>query len=127
MPRPTAELQRQYQREWMRKRRARYLAGRDCEWCHATEDLQIHHRDPNTKKDHAIWSWKPERREAELAKCMVLCGRCHRKAHGQARRVEAELRNPHGTYRRYRLGCRCDLCRLANAEYERGRKARVAA
>ena len=33
------------------------------------------------KKDHKIWSWSKQRREAEIKKCVVLCRKCHVKAH----------------------------------------------
>jgi hypothetical protein len=120
---PTAK--RTYQREWMRERRARILAGRTCEWCETADELEIHHRDPNSKVSHRIWSWSTERIASELGKCIVLCRSCHDRGHAQALRVEAELRNPHGTVNRYWLGCRCDPCRTARRE--RARLERFAA
>jgi hypothetical protein len=116
---------RDYQRRWVARRRALFFRDRSCEWCGATEELELHHRDPNKKVSHSIWSWGEKRRLAELAKCIVICGPCHRRAHAEARRVEAELRNPHGTEQRYRLGCRCTDCRAANTE--RARRQREAA
>ena len=127
MPLPTKEAQREYQRQWLARRRQEFFEDKACEWCDATEGLELHHRDPARKEHHAIWSWSETRRLAEIAKCVVLCGPCHRKAHAQVRRLEAELRNPHGTRNRYGLGCRCSACRVAQSEYNRAHPARSTA
>ena len=110
------ELQRAYQRAWVARRRAAFFKGKSCEWCEATEQLELHHRDPSRKENHAIWSWGEARRLTEIAKCIVLCRDCHKRAHSEARRIEAELRNPCGTLPAYKRGCRCDACRAANRE-----------
>lgn len=123
MPYADPMRQRQAQREWVARRRRAFFADKACEWCAARDGLELHHRDPSRKEAHAIWSWSAVRRAAEIAKCIVLCGACHKRAHSEARRVEAELRNPHGTYSRYKLGCKCSYCRTANAEYQRLRRA----
>jgi hypothetical protein len=44
-------------------------------WRH--EAPENDHVDPSKKTSHSIWSWSPERREAEIAKCQVLCRPCH--------------------------------------------------
>lgn len=116
--------QRAYQRKWVNRRRAAFFNGKTCEWCASREGLELHHRDPNKKVSHAIWSWGEARRLAEIAKCVVICSVCHRRAHAEARRFEAELRNPHGTYLRYKMGCRCDACRAGNRDHQRESKAR---
>jgi hypothetical protein len=121
------EAKRAYQRTWLARRRALFFKGKVCEWCGATARLELHHRDPSRKLHHAIWSWGEARRSAEVAKCMVLCDPCHERAHAAARRVEAELRNPCGTYASYKRGCRCQSCRVANRDYQRDAKARRAA
>lgn len=72
------EQQRRYQRKWMNRRRRRWLDENGPCPCGATVDLEVHHRDPGRKVSHRVWSWKRERREAELAKCTVLCAACHR-------------------------------------------------
>lgn len=77
MPYRDPDVQRKYQREWIRKRRQEYLKGKVCRDCEGTEALELHHVDPATKVSHRIWSWRKERREAELAKCVVLCRDCH--------------------------------------------------
>lgn len=46
--------------------------------------------------------------EAELAKCEVLCRRCHAEIHTGSLRIE------HGSGG-YRRGCRCEVCRRAKA------------
>lgn len=123
MPYKNADLQRKAQREWVARRRAEFFLGKQCEWCAGTDHLELHHRDPSRKESHNIWSWSTPRRIAEIAKCIVLCVVCHRRAHAEVRRVEAELRNPHGTYLRYKMDCRCADCRAANRDYQRSRKA----
>lgn len=126
MPYKDPDRQREYARRWVARRRSTFFFEKECEWCHAREDLELHHRDPNKKENNAIWSWGDKRRFAEIAKCIILCRSCHQKAHSQARRVEAELRNPHGTFNRYKLGCHCQPCRDANAERQRQRKREAA-
>jgi hypothetical protein len=111
--------QREYQRDWMARRRAEALEGRACIDCGATERLEFDHRDPAEKLDHRVWSWSVARITAELAKCDVRCAHCHRRRHAAERRR-------HGI-KRYQGGCRCDICRaaksVANARYlERRRR-----
>lgn len=77
---PYAELkrQREYQRNWMAKRRADWFAENGpCVDCGALDDLEADHRDPALKISHRIWSWSDSRRAAELAKCVVRCAPCH--------------------------------------------------
>lgn len=78
--------------------------------CGMIEELEIHHIDPTIKVSHRIWSWAPARRNAELAKCEVLCHDCHLKETWQGRRAL------HGTTTRYnKWRCRCPACRTAKA------------
>lgn len=123
MPYADREAQRAFQRERARRLRAEFFTGKCCAWCEATEALQLHHVDPAKKVSHKIWSWSKPRRHAEAAKCIVLCEPCHRRTHAEVRRLEAELRNPCGTWQAYKRGCKCAACRLANAERQRERKA----
>ncbi|HXH87408.1 MAG TPA: hypothetical protein VNI55_02225 [Gaiellaceae bacterium] len=111
----------------MARRRAIFFGPRKCAWCASREQLELHHLDPSRKENHAIWSWGEARREVEIAKCIVLCRPCHQRAHSEAKRVEAELRNPCGTRAAYDRGCKCDACRLAKREYNRAHPARKAA
>lgn len=75
----TGDKKREYDREWVRKRRATFFAGKCCVKCGSTESLELDHIDPAEKVSHAIWSWREERRLAEAAKCQVLCYKCHKK------------------------------------------------
>lgn len=72
------EMQRFYQREWMRSRRERYFIGKSCATCGSKVNLELDHKNPKDKADHKIWSWSKVRRDIELAKCEVLCSACHR-------------------------------------------------
>lgn len=112
MPRPTKDLQREYQRKWVAERRAKAMAGASCVRCGSTDSLELDHIDPKTKVDHKIWSWSQQRREAEIAKCQWLCQRCHiEKSLADRGSSPAKC----GTLTRYRHGCRCDACRLAKS------------
>jgi hypothetical protein len=116
MPYADPETQRAYQREWWRRRREKWLADKCCVNCGTTEGLQVDHIDPSTKLSHKVWSWSLERREAELAKCQVLCSFCH-KAKTAAERWRPI---PHGTHSGYaHHGCRCSACRAGQRVYQR--------
>ena len=78
MPFKDRAQHREYCRQWMRHRRARFFADKQCEHCRSTQQLELHHDDPNEKTSHRIWSWSAARRAAETAKCQVLCKTCHR-------------------------------------------------
>lgn len=117
MPYADPEQQARYQREWIAKRRADWFAGRACIDCGATSDLVVDHRDPKEKVDHKVWSWREDRREAELAKCDVRCDSCHRKRH-------ADETRRHGI-EEWRRGCKCEVCRNAKVrimERERAKR-----
>src|SRR5262249_42011780 len=47
--------------------------------------LEFHHFDPFDKISHRVWSWAPAKRDAELAKCIILCQRCHVQRHREDR------------------------------------------
>lgn len=82
MPIKPLEERRKYAREWMAKRRKQWLAENGpCGRCGSTERLEIDHIDPALKTNHRVWSWAKLRRDAELAKCRVLCKKCHTKRH----------------------------------------------
>lgn len=96
-----------------RERRAEWIAskGGACERCGSSEHLQMHHRDKDQKESHAVWGWRKERRDAELAKCDLLCRKCHIEHHNQER-----IR--HGICR-FQTGCRCEVCRAAYRKFRR--------
>lgn len=126
MPIRDVEERRAYQRAWVRRRRAEYFADKCCARCGRMDHLELDHKDPSEKVSHNIWSWSRERREAELAKCQVLCEDCHQeKTDEDLRQMFGELK--HGTvsaYRRY--GCRCVACKKAEARYKKYRRSGVA-
>jgi hypothetical protein len=93
MPYKDPERQRAYQAQWVRARRAEYLADKRCAVCGTTERLEIHHRDPKQKITHRVWSWSDERRAAELAKSVVLCHDHHLEQTRQQRQRRAALRH----------------------------------
>ncbi|GAB1326912.1 hypothetical protein ACE1SV_12510 [Streptomyces sennicomposti] len=128
MPYKDPARRRQYAREWAARRRASFFDGKTCVECGGTERLELDHVDPGTKASHSIWSWAQARREAETAKCQILCFPCHRRKSCD----ERGYREPgcHG-WERYKAGCRCPECRAANAAHGRtvraNRRARRAA
>jgi hypothetical protein len=115
MPYKKPEDLRRAQREWCRARRQAFFNGKRCARCGGTEALELDHVDPEKKVSHKIWSWSDDRRDAEIAKCQVLCGECHLlKTFGRPVGARAE----HGTRSRYRSGCKCGPCRKANVDYK---------
>lgn len=110
-----------------RKARERYHAkrlawidsqGGKCKLCGSAERLEVDHINREDKSIHAslVWSRRAEVRDAELAKCQVLCYNCHRKKTNK----ENKVHRPCGDYVKYRHhGCRCSDCTLANTEYQR--------
>jgi 5-methylcytosine-specific restriction endonuclease McrA len=85
LPYASIEDKRAYQREWIRKRKARAVdqLGGKCAQCGSRESLEFDHLDPLTKDQrlrhvgHNMWSWSETRRQSELEKCQLLCRRCH--------------------------------------------------
>lgn len=125
----TGDKKREYQREWLARRRIRAIAmlGGSCVWCGSCENLEFDHIDPRTKDPRIrgvcgfpfSWSWN--RIEVELAKCWILCHDCHR--------VKTRDDQPdvlHGTEAMYkRYICRCSRCRSWSAKdraYYRAKK-----
>lgn len=81
MPYNDAVKQRKYQRKWQRARRKRAIdmLGGVCNRCSYKWKLEFHHRNPEEKEDHRIWSWSWKRILVEIAKCDLLCTKCHAK------------------------------------------------
>jgi 5-methylcytosine-specific restriction endonuclease McrA len=117
-----------YKREWLARRRQVFILSRGaiCAKCLAINvPFDIDHID-RTLKQHkisSIWSLRAEVREAELAKCQLLCKPCHKL------KTSAELRKDlrHGMLGMYKTRrCRCEDCRNANriAKADRLRRQR---
>jgi hypothetical protein len=99
------------------ERRAAWFADKQCEFCGATEDLQLDHINPAEKSyrnAHNVWLWGKKKREAELAKCRALCRSCHVERHYVHRRTAK-----HGTAAMHSNGCRCRPCNDAKVAYNR--------
>lgn len=73
------EKQREYQRQWMAKRRQEWIDENGPCACGSFNKLEVDHIDPKLKtmEVRSIWSCRKEIRELELAKCQVLCYDCH--------------------------------------------------
>lgn len=117
----TVEDKNNYQKLWMRKRRAEAVErlGGKCAHCGETEQLEFDHIDPKTKlfKPSQLWSRNKVELDAEIAKCQLLCYACHKK-----KTIKEMSVRECGTVSNYNHGkCRCDLCRAANREYTRQR------
>jgi len=128
MPYSDPARQREYQRVWRQGRWASWASENGpCAQCGSTDRLEVDHIDPSTKVSHRLWSFSLRRRKAELAKCQVLCYKCHKK------KTAAEQTKPlvHGTLNAYKKKrCRCQECRDCNAarvREQRANQARLAA
>lgn len=121
MPITDIEEKRRYQRDWVARRRQAWIdaQGGKCALCGSVTDLEVDHRDPETKlcNPTKVWSRSAEFRAAELAKCQVLCKSCHDVKSGREE-------SPHGSAKRYgKHGCRCDACRAWNSSRVRKQRA----
>jgi hypothetical protein len=110
------------QRSALRKtRRDEAIAKRGgcCIKCGSTVNLEFHHRNRDEKEvsiSH-IWLGSEKNREKELAKCDLLCTKCHDLETAKERGWGT---SPHGTKTSYdHYGCRCKACSSARAEYSR--------
>ncbi len=114
MPIKDLQKRRNYNSEWISNRRMVFFKNKSCIKCGEKDitKLVLHHRDPDTKESHKIWSWSKKRQDEEILKCDTLCKKCHIELHA------TELRK-HGTRSRYVAGCRCDACRSKMAECSR--------
>lgn len=84
MPYADPEMQRRYQREWMRERRRSTLSNARCALCESTDtaDLELDHVPPLSvcprPYRHRIFSLRPDRLAEELKHVRILCSACHR-------------------------------------------------
>lgn len=108
--------------ERRRERRAAYLADKCCNYCLSTENLEIDHIDPSTKVASEVWTWSEERRNAELAKCQVLCERCHM----VKTKIDMQYAMKHD-YSGYHRGCRCNACKAGHSEVNKRYAAKARA
>ena len=116
MPYKDSRQQSAYQNERNKARREKWLAEHGpCAKCGSRDRLEVDHINPLEKVGHNVWSWSEQRRNAELAKCQILCAVCHRE------KTTAYVSRPliHGTKAGYTKGCRCPECREAQATYMR--------
>lgn len=108
------EKQKAFCRNWIRERRAQWLRENGpCRQCGSWTRLEVDHIDPKQKVSHNVWSWRKDKRDAELKKCQVLCYKCHKEktANDKWRPIT------HGTHGGYGRGCRCEACRGFKLKY----------
>jgi len=122
------ERMRRYMlRRYTRKKDAIKRLGGRCARCGTTRRLEFDHIDASTKSFTIgqMWSCSERRFLAEIAKCQLLCSRCHRiktKENGDPRgggwnRVD---NYDHGSGQMYQNdGCRCDDCRTWRRRYSK--------
>lgn len=120
------EAQREYQRQWVAKRRAEFFADKSCVLCGSTDRLELDHIDPSAKVSHRIWSWSEARRSAEIEKCQILCYYHHQEKTSK----DKASRVVHGSYVMYTYRkCKCTECRawksLENKKRNRSNPASV--
>lgn len=111
------EKQREYQRKWRAKRRSDYFKDKSCVKCSSKENLELDHIDPTKKITNNIWSWSEERRLEEIAKCQVLCEKCHK-----IKTFNDMMVKHHGLTMYESHGCRCEVCRKAKSVKNAKRK-----
>jgi len=114
MPYKDPRKQIEYQIKWLAARRLEFFKDKECVVCGSTEKLELDHIDEKQKVSHRIWSWTLARRLDELAKCQVLCEKCHQEKTTKYHKLLFTKPLVHGTYNAYRhKGCRCEKCKRA--------------
>lgn len=110
-----------------RKEAFEILDGR-CSKCESTQNLEIDHKDRNKKvfDGTRMTSVSREKFLAEIAKCQLLCRKCH-DVKTIVELGKKVAKGTHGTLSSYRY-CKCYLCRKVKSEYMRAynSKGRVA-
>lgn len=120
----TRESHNKYHREYKARKRAEWFAGKVCVKCGSDQDLQMDHiveeeKDGHIKAvSHNVFSWSKAKREAELAKCQVLCEPCHQ----EKTAAWYAARREHGTATMYRY-CKCQVCRDGHSARRRAQRA----
>jgi 5-methylcytosine-specific restriction endonuclease McrA len=105
-----------YQNKWLQNRRSEWIkANGPCKKCRTWDNLEVDHIDPSKKEVRiaTIWSRKKEFREAELAKCQVLCKACHFK-----KTTKENKEFGHGTPAKYAT-CNCVVCKQMKKLHKR--------
>jgi len=127
MPIRDRDARRKYNREWVARRKAQWLAANGpCVDCGAGEKLEVDHIDPTTKVTHSVWTWSATRRLAELAKCVVRCHRCHKKKTAEENRKRFTRPIRHGSIAAYlQKKCKCDVCREFYRKWRRNKYERI--
>lgn len=92
-----------------------------CKHCGSWDNLELDHIVPVKVKHNnsRIWIRSKSYRTKELQLCQPLCRTCHRKKNGTETR-----KHNHGLNLYERHGCRCSVCRSANAAKKRLARAR---
>lgn len=115
-------------RERREARRIEALAalGGRCVRCWSDEDLHFDHIDPATKCYDIgnILVYRKETLDAELAKCQLLCGQCHRDKTIEKREYSKSTPRHGSAYLYNEFKCRCEECRAWKREYDQGYRAR---
>lgn len=127
MPIRDMDKKRKTQREWVAKKKLRYIEilGGVCVKCGSVDRLEVDHIDPSTKTVNPtkLWSRKHEIIMEELAKCQLLCKDCHQEKTSAERVANRNLQ--HGEYGMYKwYKCRCQPCRDANSARVREQRAK---
>lgn len=116
-----SQYRKEYQIRRYQERKAAAIAqlGGVCVECGSAEGLQFHHRDRGAKAfviTTRLATRAKAALQAELAKCELLCGSCHKAHHPRAGIC--------GTDAEYSSGCRCAECKAAHSLDCRNRQSR---
>lgn len=93
--------------------------GGQCQRCGGTENLELDHIDPLTKKHDIakiLASCSKAAYLAEVALCQLLCSSCH------TEKSSAESSVPHGGGVSGKRNCKCEACRVRKNQYMRDYK-----
>lgn len=112
---PEREKEYNNRRRFERRSMAIAFLGGKCVKCQSTKDLEFDHIDPETKSfDINRLNRKLDIFMIELAKCQLLCEKCHTEK-SALEKLKPQI---HGTKHSYIYrGCRCPDCTKANSDY----------
>jgi hypothetical protein len=111
------DRQREFARKWRAARRNEWFSNNGpCRRCWSYDNLRVYYPAQSEKVEHRLWTWKKERRDEELKKCVILCATCWQAVRDY---TYTSLRR-HGTDLMYDKGkCRCRSCTDAHAARKR--------